>query len=78
MGTTKITNERLISISNCKKLIRLDLTDTNVSDKGVLYLKEVPMLKSIVLNETKITSKYLPYFKKFPKIFFYCSIEYKT
>jgi hypothetical protein len=59
LSYTKITDKGLSIISNQKhdKLKTIVLTGNKITDKGAIYLKKIPSLKEIYLEDTMVTEK---------------------
>lgn len=52
---TRITNEGLKELVALKKLCNLDLSNTEVTDEGLRHLKDVPALRWLFLQESKVS-----------------------
>jgi hypothetical protein len=64
LAGTDIRDCDLASLIGLRKLERLDLTSTRITDIGIIHLAEVISLKDLTLSGTKITDESIPYLLK--------------
>ena len=55
LGGTETTDDALASIAGLKNLTRLHLENTDVTDKGLIHLKQLPYLEYLNLYGTRVT-----------------------
>lgn len=55
-------------IGKMQDLVHLDLSDTKITDAGVLELCELPRLETLVLDNTKVTEASLEYLAMLPAL----------
>ncbi|NQU24793.1 MAG: hypothetical protein HQ567_26215 [Candidatus Nealsonbacteria bacterium] len=65
---TETGDEELRQLSGLRKLRRLYLTGTNVTDDGVIHLLKIDSLDVLTLNETSIGDKALSDLRRLPNL----------
>jgi uncharacterized membrane protein/mono/diheme cytochrome c family protein len=70
LENSKVNDQTLAALKNCKNLTRLSLNNTQITDAGLVALKDLDQLQSLSLVGTKITAKGINQLKKLQNLKF--------
>lgn len=65
---TNVVDEWLSVISGFKNLTRLELDKTIISDKGIVYLRDLTHLEVLNMYDSKISNASLPFLQELPEL----------
>jgi uncharacterized membrane protein len=70
LENSKVNDQTLTALKNCKNLTRLSLNNTQITDAGLMALKDLDQLQSLSLVGTKVTAKGINQLKKLQNLKF--------